>query len=114
MRASTRSEADLCPLKTLWTVWKASLVPIGTDSGSGEDAHPAELRAPAPPELLSGRLLELLEAFEQGGLEQAGGLVVIVLGAAGRLRHDPVDHAELEAMEGVRLEGRSGLLRLTG
>ena len=41
-----------------------------------------------------------------------GGLVVVRVRASGRLRHDPVDDAELEAVDRVGLECGRGLLRL--
>ena len=46
--------------------------------------------------------------------EQRGGLVVVRVGAAGRLGDDPVDDAELEAVPRVRLERGGRLLRLAG
>src|SRR5579884_44170 len=99
-------------LKTLWTLWKtaAGKGPLR----SGVDAHAAELRPAAAPELLARRVLDLLERLDEPGAQQPGRLVVVVLRAARRLGDDGVDDTELEAMERVRLERRGRLLRLRG
>ena len=94
-------------MKTLWMVWKVA-------GFSGEDAHAAELGPAAAPELLAGGVSSSSSASTRAACRKPGGLVVVGLGAARGLGDDPVDHAQVQAVEGVRLERGGGLLRLAG
>src|ERR687891_446389 len=76
---------------------------------SGVDAQGAELRPPPAPEILTRSAVELLQGIPERGAEQLGGLVVIGLRSAFGLEHDPVDHAQFEAVRSVGLERLRGL-----
>src|SRR5262245_45924071 len=111
LRENPRKPPVFEPGISLWQVWRARLS-CQTGSDAHENAHRAELGPSAPSELAGRDVRELVEVKEQRLAEQDGRRVVVLLGAALRLRDDSVDHAELEAVRGVRLEGRRGLLRL--
>ncbi len=69
-------------------------------AGGGRDRFPAPLRAPRG-------------VLKRVG-EQSGGLIPVVLGSVLGLGDDAVDHAELQAVCGIGLEGGRGLARLAG
>src|SRR6185437_10339577 len=87
---------------SLWTLWTALR----------ENAQRAEFRAPAAAELVPRDVHQFLEILGDRLLQQARRLVVVVLGPAVGLGDDPVDHAELETVGGVGLEGGGRFLRL--
>ena len=68
----------------------------------------------AGPAAFLGNIRELVERVGDGRPEQPRGLVGTLLRTALGLGHDPVDHAELEAVGCIRLERRGGLARLAG
>ena len=80
---------------------------------AGEDAHRPELRAADASELVGGEHRPASSRWRDDRVaEQRRRAVGIELRPALRLGDDPVDHAELEAVGGVGLEGGGGLLRL--
>src|SRR5581483_9227431 len=116
--ASSRTgvnEKPESPGISLWTVWTSS-PERGTEPTrtSREDAERAELRPPPAAQLVARDVREIVERLADRLPEEPCGLVVVDVGAARGLGDDRVDHAELEAVLGVGLEGRGGLLRLGG
>src|SRR5690349_25076993 len=89
-------------------LWKCRKVP----ANSGVDAHLPELPPAAAAALVRRNGLELVERGDDGLAEEHGRGVRILVGAAGRLRHDRVDHTELEAVLRVEAERGGRLLRL--
>src|SRR5215211_4785811 len=86
--------------KSLWRLWKGP----AEAPESGVDAQRAELRAPEPPQFLSGGPVQLCERLAQLLAEQPRCLVGVVVRSALGLGDDRVDHAQLEAVRRVRLE----------
>src|SRR5437660_69119 len=78
------------------------------------NAERAELGSSPALQLVRRHGFELLESFAQGVAEQLGRLLWIDVGTTFGLGHDPVDHAELQAVDRVRLEGRRRFLGLAG
>src|SRR5205809_7792747 len=74
-----------------------------------ENAHLAVLRAALPASVVRIQAVDVLEGRDKGFLEQTGRFVRILVRAALRLGDDRVDHAELEAVGGVGLEGGRSL-----
>src|SRR6185436_12395438 len=87
---------------SLWKVWNELC----------EHAHRAELRPARASENVPRDPIQLVERALHGLAEELGGKLRIVVCTTGRLRHDAVDHPELEAVGGVGLEGGSSLRRL--
>src|SRR5690348_15729089 len=70
----------------------------------GEDAHRAELRAAGAAEIAGLDAFELREVRDDRLAQEQRGTVDVGLGATLRLGHDPLDHAEVEAVRGVEAE----------
>src|SRR5688572_14423884 len=85
---------------------------LWTTRPSGENAHGTELLAPQAPQLVLGNVVQLVQLVRHGSLEQPRRLVVILVRAPLRLRDDPVDDAQFEAVGSVGLEGSGRLPRL--
>src|SRR5438105_13421596 len=71
-----------------------------------------EARSPLATELIAGNRDQLVERLADRILEQLRRGVGIRVRAVGRLRNDRVDDAELETVDGVRLERSCSLTRL--
>src|SRR2546421_10083570 len=81
---------------------------------SGVNAQRAEFGSPPALELVRRYGFELLERLAEGLAEQLGRLVRIDVGTALGLGHDGIDHAQLDAVDRVRLERGGGFLGLGG
>src|SRR3954454_310832 len=92
--------------------WKTLGGRTGGRERLGEDADPTEPLAPASPQLVAGDALEVAERGRERRAEQSRGLLVVGVRAPRRLRDDPVDDAELEAVPRVGPEGGGRLRRL--
>ena len=108
---------------SLWKVWRAvrrvprgraRFGPIEAFSSAREDAHRAELLPSAAPESRRGDAVEIVEMREDRGPQQRCRGIRVGVRTTDRLGHDPIDHAELQAMCGIRLERGGRLLRLSG
>src|SRR3954451_3585183 len=110
----TRSGGPFAQWTSLWTVWISAIHSATNGLRSGEDSDGAEAGSAPLLELVTGNAVELLECLGHRLAQQLRGAVVVGLRAAFGLRHDRVDHAELEAVDGIRLEPRRRLLRLRG
>src|SRR5689334_18937897 len=96
----------------LWNRFRPGNAPLALPADrtvSGEDAHAAELRAAPAAQLAAAQVGEALERLDERGLQQARRLVEVVLRAPCGLGDDRVDHAQLEAVQRVGLEGRRRL-----
>src|SRR6266550_5439880 len=91
-----------------------SFFPQNEPVDSGVNAQRAEFGSAPALQVVRRNGFQVLERFLQTFPQEAGGFIVIHVGAALGLGDDPVDDAELEAMDGVRLERRSRLLRFAG
>src|SRR5580765_3474466 len=90
----------------------SSLLSTGSAVDSGVNAQRAELGSAPALQVVRGDRFELFQRLAEALAQQARRLVRVCVSAALRLRDDPVDHAQFEAMNGVRLEGGRGLLGL--
>src|SRR5205814_3416228 len=95
------------------TVERAAENPVDTVEerrALGVDAQRSEACAAFAPQFVPRDAVELVHRLTQRLAEELRGRVRVLVGAAGRLGHDRVDDAELEAVGRVGLEGCSGLL----
>src|SRR6266516_759941 len=100
--------------RTYRNLSEAAFFPQDEPVDSGVNAQRAEFGSAPALQVVRRNGFQVLERFLQTFPQEASGLVWIHVGAALGLGDDPVDDAELEAVDGVRLERRSRLLRLAG
>src|SRR5918996_2792569 len=79
-----------------------------------ENPHRPILRPPPSPPQIRVDGIDLVEREQNRALEERGAAVPVRVRPSFGLRHDQVDHAELEAVRRVGLEGRRGLACIDG